>query len=354
MAIEIQKKIIEKPGNGFVSEDEFISVLKLAAPGTNFRAALDGALKIGNGALIVVENSETHDFFEGGFRINARFTPQRLMELVKMDGGIVLSDNLKRINSANVLLTPSSKVKSAETGTRHKAAERTAKQAGTLVIAISERRNTITLYYKNIKYPLIDTGELLRRANEHIQLLEKQRELFDKYVERLNSSELKKHFDLKQAIHVIQKGKIIQRISDDLKKYAIELGNESALIKIRLKEITSGVEKETDLTIKDYTKINLKKSKNVLDSLSWDEIFIDQNVCNALDYESVNSSGVISGWRLLSKTNLLDAEISMLMKEVNPLKEILKGDEAFFRIVFGDGEVAEALKEQLGKLRENY
>lgn len=354
MATEVQKHIIEKSVNSFVSEDEFFQILKMIAPGTNFRAALEGALRIGKGALIVVESEGSSSLFDGGFRINSKFTPQRLVELSKMDGAIILSGDAKRINYANVLLTPSSKIKSAETGTRHKAAERTAKQAGTLTIAISEKKNQITLYYKNVKYPLLETAELLRRANEHMQLLEKQRELFDKSVEKLTSIELKKYFDLKHAIGVIQKGKLIQRIAKDLKKYSIELGDEATLLKIRLKEIASGVEKETDLVIRDYAKNDFKKSKSVLENLSYDEILADSNVCSALGYDGVNSSGFISGWRILSKTSILDAETTMLLKEIDRLKDVLNADESRFRIVFGDGAIAQSLKEQLDKLKEGY
>ena len=354
MATEIQKHIIERSNTTFVSEDEFFQILRLIAPGTNFRAALEGALRVGKGALIVVETEDTGALFDGGFRINSKFTPQRVMELTKMDGAIILSGDVKRINYANVLLTPDSKIKSAETGTRHKAAERTAKQAGTLAIAISERRNQITLYYKNVKYPILETGELLRRANEHLQLLEKQRELFDKSVERLMRSELKSYFDLKHAIGVIQKGKLIQKIAKDLKKYSIELGDEATLLKIRLKEITSGVDKETDLVIKDYTNLDSKKSKAALDSLSYEEILVDSNVCGALDYESPNSSGSIKGWRILSKTSLLDVEVAMLVKEIDNLKDILNSSEEDFKRVFGDEGIAQTLKSQLDKMKDNY
>ena len=178
--------------NSKATEEEFFSVLKSVSPGTNLRIALDSALKIGHGALIVVENENVQDILDGGFRVNCRFTPQKLVELTKMDGAIKISKDLKRINQANVLLTPDHKIKSLETGTRHKAAERTAKQTGTLVIAISERKNEISLFYKNVKYPLKSTDVILRKANEHLQMLEKQRDLFYKNVERLNALELRK------------------------------------------------------------------------------------------------------------------------------------------------------------------
>ncbi|MBS3088881.1 diadenylate cyclase [Candidatus Pacearchaeota archaeon] len=142
--------LLVKTANEKVSQEEFLSILKLVAPGTSFRTAIDGALKTGKGALIVIENESLLPIIDGGFRINCKFTPQKLIELSKMDGALILSKDMKRINAANVLLTPSSQIKSAETGTRHKAAERTAKQTKTLAIAISERRSEITLFYKNV------------------------------------------------------------------------------------------------------------------------------------------------------------------------------------------------------------
>ena len=238
---------------------------------------------------------------------------------------------------------------SNETGTRHKAAERTAKQAGTITIAVSERKNEITLYYKNLRYYVMRTDELLRRANEHIQLLEKQRELFDKYLEKLNQLELKNFFALKQAIHTIIKGKLIQRISEDLRKYSIELGKEATLLKIRLKELTFGVERETDLIIKDYAKLDLKRSKLIINNLSYDEI-VEDVICRVLGYENTNSSGFILGWRILSKTSLLDSEIAMLTKRAQSFEKVICSDEAFYRTIFDEAK-SKILKQELNNLQ---
>ena len=129
---EVQKKIIELPQavNGEkASEEEFLNILRLVAPGTNLRTALEGIVKIGKGALIVVENEMTGEIRDGGFKLNCRFTPQKLMELSKMDGAMILSKDMKKIMYCNVLLTPDNKIPTNETGTRHKAAERSAKIA---------------------------------------------------------------------------------------------------------------------------------------------------------------------------------------------------------------------------------
>lgn len=147
-------------------------ILKLVSPGTSLRIALDDILRAGNGSLIVVMNDKIAEIIEGGFKVNCKFTHQRLSELSKMDGAVILSEDLKKILYANVLMIPDSSIPTNETGTRHKAAERSARQAGTIVIAVSERRKKITLYYSGLRYVLKNAEEILRRATETLQILE--------------------------------------------------------------------------------------------------------------------------------------------------------------------------------------
>jgi diadenylate cyclase len=350
---EIQENII-KTEEDKVTEEDFLSVLKTVAPGTNLRTAIDGALSTGKGALIVIENDKLLSIMDGGFRINTRFTPQKLIELTKMDGAIILSKDMKKINFANVLLTPDSKIKTFETGTRHKAAERTAKQIKNLTIAISERKNQITLYYKNQRYHLRQAEELLRKANENIQLLENQRELFDNHVERLNKSETQNYFNLNLAINLIQKGELIQKIAEDLKQYVVELGREGTLLKIRLREIKGGVERENDLIIKDYTKLDLKKSKVLLKTLTYEEILDDENILSALAYENQTRSDPIKGWRLLSKTSLQEQEIAQIIKETGDVEKILLEGESRFAEILSDKNKAQKFKEEIEKLKASF
>lgn len=350
---EVQETIIPlQQSNGKVSEDEFFSILKTIAPGTGFRTSLDGALKTGKGALIVVENEWLLPLLDGGFRVNCRFTPQRLIELAKMDGAIVVSRDMKRINYANVLLTPDSKIKTSETGTRHKAAERTAKHAGTLVIAISERKNEITLFYKNVKYPVKSTDEVLRKANDHLQLLEKQRELFDFNVEKLNRLEVRNHPSLQQALAVIQKGRLIQRIAADMKRYTIEAGTEGTLLKTRVKELTHGVDKETNFVIKDYTRLDVKKSRVLLESLSYEEILDQNNILSMLAYEKLAQSAPIKGWRILSRTSLPEADIAALVKSFGSLGKAIHSSPALYAPLIGE-EKARLFKEEIDKIKMN-
>jgi len=352
-AILGKEEAIVVPSQSKATKEELYNILKLIAPGTNFRSALDGIMKAGKGALIVIENDNLAPLIDGGFRVNCRFTPQRLVELSKMDGAIIISRDMKRVLDANVLLTPDSKIKTNETGTRHKAAERTAKQTGCVTIAVSERRHEITLFYKNIRHVIKDTGELLRKANEQMQLLEKHRELFDFYLDKLNKAELKNSLNLGYAMQVIQRGRIIQKISKDLRKYIIELGSEGILLRTRLKEITMNVEKETDLVIKDYTKIGLKKSKMLLGNLSYDELLDMENIKKVLAYENIMKGDAVRGWRLLSKTSLAESEIALLIKELGGLGNILHCDIETCKNILGNDKSI-MFKEEIEKIRGNY
>ncbi len=350
---EIQEKIIPQEIESKVTEEEFSGILKIVAPGTNLRTALDGALKTQKGALIAIENDLIPPLLDGGFKINTKFTPQKLVELTKMDGAIVLSKDMKKISYANVLLTPDSKIPTQETGTRHKAAERTAKQANTLTIAISERKHEINLFYKNRKYPLIPTEDILQKANEHIQLLEKQRELFDSNLEKLNLLELRNYPSLNQAVQVIQKGYLIQRIAENLKRHVIELGKEGYLLKIRLRELVKDVEAQTDLIIKDYTMFNFKRTKTLFADLLYDEILDGGHTLEILGYNKASPiSPIIKGWRILNKTSLHEAEIAQIITEAGSLGKSLHSNVDFYKKILGE-EKAYLLKEELNRIKLN-
>lgn len=352
---EVQDTIVKQHSNvnNNVTQEEFLSILRMIAPGTNLRAALDGAQRTGKGALIAIENDVLLPLIEGGFRINARFTPQRMIELSKMDGAIILSKDMKKIDYANVLLTPNSTIKTNETGARHKAAERTAKQTGTLVIAISERRHEITLYYKKMRYPIIETDHILRKTNEQIQILEKQKESFDNHLRKLDFMELRNLESFNQGILAIQKGMLIKKISEELLKNVIELGKEGLLLKTRLKEITKGVDRETDFIIKDYTQVDLKKSKVILDSCSYEDVLSAANVSKALGYEENQKGEMVKGWRVLSKTSLNEAEIALIIKETESLGKAIHSGLPIYQTILGK-ERAEVLRDEINKIKLSF
>jgi diadenylate cyclase len=69
-----------------------------------------------------------------------------LYQVAKMDGAILVNADGSKITWANVQMMPDPTIHSVETGTRHRTAERISKQVDALVIAISERRQVVSLY----------------------------------------------------------------------------------------------------------------------------------------------------------------------------------------------------------------
>ena len=164
----------------FVKDNTITEILKLIAPGTKIREGLENILKAKTGGLIVIgDTKEVLDLVDGGFNLNVDYTPSRLYELAKMDGAIVLSADLKRILYANAQLIPSPEISTNETGTRHRTAERTAKQTGEIVISVSQRRNVITIFKGDLRYVLQDSSKVITKANQALQTAEKYKKVFD-------------------------------------------------------------------------------------------------------------------------------------------------------------------------------
>src|ERR687896_378922 len=81
----------------------------------------------------------------GGFELDVEFSATRLRELAKMDGAIVLDDSYSRIVRAAVHMVPDTAIHTEESGTRHRTAERVAKQTGFPVISVSQSMRIIAL-----------------------------------------------------------------------------------------------------------------------------------------------------------------------------------------------------------------
>ena len=178
-----------------------------------------------------------------------------------MDGAIVLSGDLRKILFANAQLIPSHEIQTLETGTRHRTAERTAKQTGELVISISQRRNIITVFKGNDRYILENTDTVLNKANQAIQTLEKYKKVFDSKLNILNEYEFNDIVTLQNVIVAIQRAEMVMRIADEIEENIYELGNDGRLVRMQLEEIVGDLEKEEMLIIKDYMA-HKKKKKN--------------------------------------------------------------------------------------------
>ena len=218
--------------------DALFKVLKMVAPGTTLYEGLENILRAKTGALIVVSNSEAvMKLVDGGFRINTELGHSNLYELAKMDGAIVLSSDAKMILIANAHLTPDHLIPTSETGTRHRTAERLAVQTGELVIAISQRRNVITIYKGNGRYIITDIGTTLAKANQALQTLQKYKSVLDQALLNLSALEFENQATLSDVCTVTQRIEMVSRIAAEINRYIYELGTEGRLVSMQLDEI---------------------------------------------------------------------------------------------------------------------
>src|SRR3712207_2709578 len=230
-----------------------MNILRILAPGTPLREGLENILRAKTGGLIVLgDNEQILNLVDGGFVIDSEYSPSYVYELAKMDGSIIISSDARKILRANAQLMPDSSIPTFETGTRHRTADRMAKQTGTIVIAISQRRNIITVYKGNIKYVLRDSSVILGKANQAIQTLEKYVAVLDKVVNNLNVLEFRDMVTLFDVTTAIQRTEMVMRIVLEIERYICELGNEGRLIYMQLNELTKSVEEDEILMIRDY------------------------------------------------------------------------------------------------------
>ena len=347
-----------------IKEDPIAEILKKIAPGTPIREGLDNILKARTGALLLItDKQEVIDtLVDGGFAINEDYSSSKLYELAKMDGAIVLSGDMKRILFANAQLIPSYQIPTVETGTRHRTAERTAKQTGELVISISQRRNIITVFKENYRYILEDTDIVLNQANQAVRTLEKYKKVYDSKLSILNEYEFNDIVTLDNVLTVIQRAEMVMRIVDEIRKKIYELGDDGRLVSMQLEELIGGLEKEELQLIKDYLvkEIPPEEVLEQLDVLDHEELMKPQTIAKILGYDSFENFEELAvyprGYRILNKVPRMPSSIvDNLVKSFKSFQHILVAEITDLDKVEGIGEVrAGAIKQYLRKMQEQF
>lgn len=344
--------------------DKMLEILKLVAPGTELREGLENILKAKTGALIVASDSEDIlKIADGGFKIDEEFTSTNIYELAKMDGAIILSSDLKRIIRANVQLNPDFSISTRETGTRHKTAERVAKQSGELVISISERRGIITLFKGNFRYVINDTQSVLMRANQTLQALEKYKTVFDNMLSILSEHEFDDIVTLDTVINCIYRSEIIMRMETDVKRSIIELGDEGRIVNMQLEELMANVEDEEKLIIQDYNINKEISTQSILEEIrkiDKKNLIVSEKIVKLLGYEV--SSDILDtnvspkGYRILSKVPKMPSSIiEKTVEAFGSLQHICSASIDELDDVEGIGEIrARIINQSLKRLQEQY
>lgn len=347
------------------NDEELINILKIIAPGTLFREGLDNILKAKTGALIIIgDTKEVLDLVDGGFRIDEEYTPARLYELAKMDGAIVLSKDLKRILLANTQIIPSPKILTQETGTRHRTAERTAKQTGELVVSISQRRNIITVFKGDFRYTIEDSSKIVTKANQALQTLENYKRVFDTKLKVLNEYEFNDIVTLDNVITCIQRAEMVNRVAEQVKRSIYELGADGVLVKMQLEELVEDLPQEELLIIKDYIaptrRLVAEKILQNIQAYSQTEFVQAELIAKMLGYNQFDNYEEVAvyprGYRILNKIpRMPNSIVTNLVKTFKSFQHILLADVDKLDEVDGIGEVrARTIKQSLRRMQEQF
>src|SRR5580658_5589599 len=321
-----------------------IESLGSIAPGRPLREGLDRILQANMGALIVVgDGPEVLSICSGGFLLDSEFSPQRLSELAKMDGAIILAADASRIARANVHLVPNPNVATTETGTRHRTAERVARSIEVPVISVSEDMSVITLYRGDDKHALDSVARLLGRANQALQTLERYRNRLDTVTSSLSALEVEDLVTARDVVTVLQRAEMVRRIAEEIEGYIVELGADGRLAQLQLDELLAGVEDERRHVIRDYLPDDdpgrADDVMEALGSLSTDRLMLPRTVASVLDIDTtmdLDSSQQPRGYRLLARIpRLPDAAVNQIVLRFGNLQKVMRATAADLEAVNG-------------------
>ncbi|MBW3666362.1 MAG: DNA integrity scanning diadenylate cyclase DisA [Actinobacteria bacterium] len=285
--------------------------LERLAPGTNMRVGLERIIQQGKGGLVVLgSNQKVVGASSGGFTLNgATFTPARLAELSKMDGGIILDDGWGTILRANVHFIPDGSIPTEETGARHRTAERLAVETGVPVVAVSEGRKLATLFYEGEKIELASATELAAHINQDLLSLDRLRSRLDDAERRLTRFEVAGLATYRFAVTVIQRAEMVDRMGKLVADRTVTLGDEGLLATVQLNDLITGVEHTRRMVLLDYLKPlragSVERAIEDLEDLSTPDLEDLWKVAKILDFADLDEPVEPRGHRLLARASRL-------------------------------------------------
>jgi diadenylate cyclase len=219
------------------------------------REGLERILRGSTGALIVLGYDQAvADLCSGGFDLNVGFSATRLRELAKMDGAIVLDAGARTIVRAAVQLVPDPGIPTDEAGTRHRTAERVARQTRYPVISVSKSMRIISLFIDGDRFVLEDSAAILSHANQALATLERYKRRLDEISGALSALEIEDLATVRDVTAVAQRLEMVRRIAAEIEGYMVELGTDGRLLALHLDELVAGTGQERVLLAQDYVR----------------------------------------------------------------------------------------------------
>jgi diadenylate cyclase len=340
-----------------------LSAISRIAPGMPLRQGIDDIIRSREGALIVIgEPGELSFMFSGGIRLEQPFTPQLLYELAKMDGAIIVNSQVAKITHANVQLMPDPTIPSNETGTRHRTAERVAKQTNALVISISQQRETVTVFVGTSRYQLDQIADVLAKTNQALATLETYRARLDQVLTRLTALEFQNAVMLDDVLVVLQRAELTTRMADYIERACTELGSEGRLIRMQLEEHISEVPAEKAAIVFDYHAEGgaerVAEGLEALAQLPYQQL-LEFELLAVLGYPATTNpldyAVAPRGYRVLSHIPRIPENlIQRLVGALGGLEGIVRASQRDLEAVDGVGTVrAREIREGLRRLQEH-
>lgn len=346
-------------------DERLRATLAAVAPGTTLRDGLERILRGRTGALIVLGwDDRMRDLCTGGFELDVEFSSTRLRELAKMDGAIICGGGHTRIVRAAVHLVPDPSIPSEESGTRHRTAERIAKQSGYPVISVSQSMHMIALYLDGRRYVLEDSAAILSKANQALATLERYKLRLDEVSGTLSALEIEDLVTVRDVSSVAQRLEMVRRIANEIDGYVVELGMDGRLLSLQLDELVAGVSPDRELLARDYLPGRPDGPRTVndvldaLDQLSASEL-LDLSECSGiLGYaggDALDAPVSPRGYRLLAKVpRLPETVVERLVDHFGNLQKLLAANVDDLQSVGGVGESrARSVREGLSRLAES-
>jgi diadenylate cyclase len=343
------------------------ATLAAVAPGTALRDGLERILRGNTGGLIVLGHDKVvESLCTGGFPLDVEFSATRIRELAKMDGALVMSTDLSRIVRAAVHLVPDPSIPTEESGTRHRTAERVAKQTGYPIISVSQSMRIIALYVDGRRYVLDDSAAILSRANQALATLERYKLRLDEVSGALSALEIEDLVTVRDATQVSQRLEMVRRIASEIAGYVVELGTDGRLLELQLEELVVGVEAERELIVRDYMpplsgrrQRSTQAVLDALDDLDQADLLDLSAVARAFGYPAgadvLEQAVSPRGYRLLAKVpRLPQLVVDRLVEHFGGLQKLLAAGIDDLQLVEGVGESrARSVREGLSRLAES-
>ncbi len=329
---------------------DFLQALSQLAPGTSVRKACERIIQQHKGALIVIGLDRlVEEVCTGGFvLLDSAFSVARMGELSKMDGAIVIDEGADKILKANVHLVPDSSIPTAETGSRHRSAERVAVQTGRPVVSISEHRGVATLFFRGYKHELETPAAVIARVNESLHTLERFRRRLDDAIERLDTAEVNGLVNGRHVGTVLLRAELLSRIAGQIETDTVALGGEAEVVQLQTGDLMSGVTSTVELVLRAYLEKPTKKAVaeaigvlSVIPANSLSDVYV---VSNEVSVGHPDTEVAPRGFRILSGVpRLPDSIVSAIVRHFKSFEALLTASAGQLAEVDGIGSTRAAV-----------